>query len=110
MAFVAGILHQKHRIQRERQQTWTSALATVEDVRIQPIALLDTPQHSGILYEVDILAKYAVDGSTRTQWITLSQVPKRMDDARLQALLLKGKQGWVRWKPEDTDHVIVEIN
>jgi hypothetical protein len=110
VVFVAGVVYLKHRNQLVRERTWANAVATIEDARPRLVGQLDSPYGGRLLYEVEVLAKYPVDGTMREQWTTLSQLPKTMQEARLQSFLLKGKQCFVRWKPSDPNHIIAEIN
>ena len=84
-------------------------MATIEDVRPRLVTQFDSPHGGILLYEVDVLAKYPVDGRVREQWITLSQSPKTMDTVRLQEFSLKGKHCFVRWKPSDPTAIVAEI-
>ena len=110
IAFVATVFYVKHRDQLEREQTWASAIATIESVRPHLVTQIDSPRGGTPLYAVDVLAKYPVDGRMREQWITLSQSPKTMDTVRIQEVSLTGKQCFVRWKPSDPNAIVAEIN
>lgn len=63
-----------------------------------------------MLYEVEVRVKYSLNGKFREQWTTISQIPKGLADARLQAHLLTKKQCMVRWKPTDPSHIVAEID
>jgi len=110
MLFVAAVFHVKHRHQLERERSWSSAIATIESVRPRLVAQFDSSHGGTLLYDVDVLAKYPVDGGMREQWITLSQSPKKMETVRLQEALLMGKHCVVRWKPSDPNNIVAEIN
>ncbi|MEG9436750.1 hypothetical protein JAO29_11320 [Edaphobacter sp. HDX4] len=107
---LAGLLYNKHRQQIRREQEWSSALATIEGTRIR-LAVHGFSQFGGaMLYEVEVQARYSVDGEVREQWTTISQIPKLLADAQLQAHLLTKKQCIVRWRPNDPDHIVAEID
>ena len=110
VVFVATVFYVKHRDQVEREQTWASAIATIESVRPRLVTQIDSARGGTLLYAVDVLAKYPADGGVREQWITLSQSPKTMDTVRLQEALLTGKQCFVRWKPSDPNAIMAEVN
>jgi hypothetical protein len=63
-----------------------------------------------MLYDVEVKAKYLINGEVREQWTTISQLPELLADAQLQAHLLKEKQCVVRWKPTSPDQIVAEIN
>jgi len=107
--FVAAVFHVKHRHQLEREQNWTSAIATIESVRPRLVTQFDSSYGGALLYDVDVLAKYDLDGTAREQWIMLSQSPKTMETVRLQEALLKGKHCFVRWKPSNPDDIVAEV-
>jgi hypothetical protein len=110
IACVAGLLYNNHRQQISRDREWSSALATIEDTRTH-LAVQSNSQGGGaMLYEVEVLAKYSVDGEVREQWTTISQLPKLLADAQLQAHLLKKKQCIVQWRSTAPDRIIAEIN
>ena len=109
IVFVATVFYVKHRDQLEREQTWSSAIATIESVRPRLVTQIDSTRGGTLLYDVDVLAKYTVDGTVREQWITLSQSPKTMDTVRLQEFSLKGQHCFVRWKPSDPKAIVAEI-
>jgi hypothetical protein len=107
---VAGLLYNKHRQQISRERSWASALATIEDTRTH-LATQSNSQFGGaMLYEVEVQTKYSVDGEVREQWTTISQLPKLLADAQLQAQLLKKKQCIVRLRPNDSNLIVADIN
>jgi Protein of unknown function (DUF3592) len=110
IAFVASLVYLKHRAQQSREETWVTAAATIEDTRTQLAGVYNSIYGGGLSYEVDVLAKFSVDGASREEWITLSQAPKGLDSARYQAQVLKGKQCYVRWNPSHPKQTVAEIN
>jgi len=110
ISFFAGLLYLKYRSQQYREQNWTTAIATVEDARTKLVAQVNSRYGGGMLYEVQVLAKYPVDGLPQERWITVEQTPKDLDYAQFQTRLWKGKQCFVRWKPSNPDQVVAEIN
>lgn len=107
---IAGLLYNKHRQQISREQHWTSALATIEDTRIHPAIQSNSEFGGAMLYEVEVRVKYSLTGESHTQWATISQIPKGLADARLQAHLLTKKRCFVRWRPNDMNHIVADID
>ena len=109
-ACVAGLFYNKHRQQATREQEWISATAIIKDARTH-LAVQSNSQGGGaMLYEVQILVSYPVNGVVREQWTTISQLPKLLADAQLQAHLLHNKTCFVRWPPNDPNRIVAEIN
>ena len=95
---------------KSSKNEWSSVVATIEDTRTH-LAVHGNSQGGGaMLYNVDLLAKYSVGGEIREQWTTISQLPKLLADAQLQAHLLKKKQCIVRWKPAAPDQIVADID
>jgi hypothetical protein len=110
ISFVAGLVYMKHRAQQSREETWVTAIATIEDTRTQLAGVYNSIYGGGSSYEVDVLAKFPADGASHEEWIPLSQAPKGLDSARYQAWVLKGKQCFVRWNPSHPKQIVAEIN
>ena len=100
----------KHHVQTDRELNWSSATATIEDVRTVPVVQANSQAGSAMFYEVQILARYSVDHSAHEQWITVQQIPKHLADAQLQGFRWKGKTCIVRWKPGDPGHPVAEVS
>jgi len=100
----------RHRQRIEIEQTWESATAVIEDVRMKPNALVNTQGDGAMLYEVAILARYRVGDSIEERWITVQQLPKLLVDAQFEAFRWKGKQCVVRWKRSNPGYVIAEVS
>ena len=107
---LAGLLYNKHLQQVSREQQWSSALATIEDTRTHLASQSNSEFGGAMLYEVEVRVKYSLNGEIREQWTTISQIPKGLADARLQAHLLEKKQCVVRWKPDDANVVVADID
>ena len=107
---VVGLIYNKHRVQIQREQEWTSAVATIENTRTQLVMQSNSQGGGAMFYEVQVLAKYSSEGLIQERWTTLSQLPKLLADAQLQGYLLKHKQCVVRWNPRDPSHIVAEIN
>jgi hypothetical protein len=103
---IVGLFYLKHRVQKDREQNWNSSIATIEDVRT--ISAID--EGRAILYDVQILAKYSINGSPNERWITVQQKPQLLANAQLEAFRWKGMTCFVRWKPSDPNQVIAEIS
>ena len=110
VAFTAGFLYNKHHEQTRHAREWMSALAILEDARVHLVMQSDSQRGGGMLYEVQVLARYRVEGVNKETWTTIAQLPKPLSDAQLQIYLVKNKQCVVRWKPNDPSHITAEIN
>jgi hypothetical protein len=107
---VAALLYNKHREEVQREQEWISATATIKEARTH-LAIQSNSQGGGaMLYEVQILVSYPMNGVVREQWTTISQLPKLLADAQLQAHLLAEKQCIVRWPTNNPSQIVAEIN
>lgn len=109
-ACAGGLYYNNHRQQMIRERDWTSAVATIEDARTQLAMKRDSRTGGAMLYDVEILAKYPVDGVEREQWTRIHQYPQLLADAQMQIFRLKKKQCIVRWNPVDPQHIVAEIN
>lgn len=107
---LAGLLYNKHRQQVSRERDWSSALATIQDTRIHLASQNNSEFGGAMLYEVEIQARYSVHGEVRAQWTTISQSPKPLADALLEAHLLTKKQCVVRWRSSDPHHIVADLN
>jgi hypothetical protein len=107
---IAAILFLKNKHRQDVEQNWNSAAATIEDVRPRPVSTVESERGGAMLYTVEILAKYTLDGTTRERWITIDQRSETLADAQLQEFRWKGKQCIVRWKPLSPDQVIAEVS
>jgi hypothetical protein len=107
---IAGLFYLKHRVQKNREKNWNSAVATIEDVRTISATQDNSQMGGAMLYDVQILAKYSVDGSPNKRWITVMQKPQHLVDAQLEAFRWKGKICYVRWKPSDPNQIVAEVS
>jgi hypothetical protein len=109
-AFVALIFFVKERNRADLEKNWTRADAVIVDVRTREAARVNTSRGGAMLYDVEILAKYRVDGSDQERWIIVEQQPEGLPYAQLQAFRWKGKQCVVRWKPSEPDRIFAEVS
>ena len=58
VASVFALLAVKHRTQTDRELNWSSATATIEDVRVSPVARINSQRGGAMLCELQVLAKY----------------------------------------------------
>ena len=108
--FIATAFFFKYRQRVDIEQTWESATALIEDVRMKPSVWVDSRVGGAMLYEVAILAKYRVGDNIEERWITVQQMPKLLSDAELEAFRWKGKQCVLRWKRSNPSYVIAEVS
>ncbi len=108
---LVGIFAYLKQIDRQRRdRDWLSATATIEDARPK-VVIQGFSQGSGaMLYQVEILARYVVDGTPRVRWITVAQTPTLRADAELKSMRWKGSTCIVRWKPSDPSKIIAEAS
>jgi hypothetical protein len=109
-ACAGGLYYNNHRQQMIREQDWTSAVATIEDARTHVAMHIDSQVGGAMLYDVEVLVKYSVNGIEREQWTTVSQRPQLLSDAQLQIFRFKKQQCIIRWNPANPDHPVAEIN
>lgn len=107
---VAGLYYLKQKHQAEREQNWSSAVATIVDVRTRIATRVESQRGGAMLYEVQVLAKYTAEGTPQERWITVQQMPKLLADAQFQAFRWKGQTCFVRWKPSDPNQVVAEVS
>jgi len=107
---IAAIFYLKHRHHEDLENNWVSETALIEDVRSDQIGLVDSPMGGAILYRVNVLVRYKIDGAAEEKWITVDQRPEPLEAAKLQMFRWKGQQCIVRWKPSEPDKVIAEVS
>jgi hypothetical protein len=110
VVLVATFLFLKQRHRRDIEANWESSIATIEDVRVQEVGLVESNRGGTMLYNVQVFVKYGVDGATHERWITVQQPPVNGAWARLQASRWKGQTCFVRWKPNSPDQVIADVS
>src|SRR5271167_284098 len=59
---IAAIFYLKHRHHEDLENNWVSETALIEDVRSDQIGLVDSPMGGAILYRVNVLVRYKIDG------------------------------------------------
>jgi hypothetical protein len=106
IVFVVTVLFFQHRRQREMEDSWVSATATIEDVR--PVVVSQGGR--AMLYQAEVLADYSANGLEQKRWIRIERLPALLTDVEFQAFRWKGKQCVVRWKVSQPNHVIAEVN
>ena|SRR5271168_4264014 len=107
--FVVTVLFFQHRRQREIEDTWQSATATIEDVRPVVVSQINSKFGGAMLYQVEVLAHYDANGFEQRRWIRIESRPGPGPD-KSQIARWKGKQFVVRWKASQPDQVIPELN
>jgi hypothetical protein len=109
VVFVVAVLFFQHRRQREIENTWQSATATIEDVRPVVVSQVNSQFVGAMLYQVEILAHYNANGFEQRRWIRIENRPGLSPD-KSQIARWKGKQFVVRWKASQPDQVVPELN
>ena len=107
---LAIIIYSKHSTQQYREQNWNSAVASVEGFRTSLVGQENGQAGGGMIYDVEVLAKFAVDGSPQERWIKVDQPPKSLDSLDFQERIWKGKSYFVRWKPSNPNQIIIELH
>ncbi len=110
IAVAPGLLYHQYSLHRMLREDWTSAAATIKDTRTERLQIANWDYGGAVLYEVEMLAKYSVNGAEHEKWIALSEYPHSQSDAQLKAYLLKGKQCFVRWNPAHPDQIVADIH
>jgi hypothetical protein len=109
VVFVVAALFFQHRKQKEIEDKWQSSPATVEDVRPVAVAQGNGQFGGAMLYQMDVLADYKVNGLEQRRWIRIENEPERLPDES-QMARWKGKLFVVRWKASQPDQVIAQLN
>ncbi len=110
IALVAGLWVLQVHWQRVRELTWSSARGEILDVR--PVLAGDVGQTRGgtMVYRIEVLAKYTFNNAQHERWISMSQAPRSLDDARIEAFRWRGRPCIVRWNPSNPVEIVVEIS
>jgi hypothetical protein len=108
VVFVVAVLFFQHRRQQEID-TWQSATATIEDVRPVVVSQVNNQFGGAMLYQVEVLAHYNMNGFEQRRWIRIERRPGPNPDKN-QIARWKGKQFVVRWKASRPDQVVPELN
>ena len=109
VVFVGTVLFFQQRRRLERECTWQSATATIEDVRPVVASQVDSQVGSAMLYQVEVLADYNANGLEQRRWIRIERIPGPSPD-KSQISRWKGKQFVVRWKASQPNDVVAEPN
>lgn len=110
VAAVVGLTYAKYKTQQYREENWDSAIATIEDVRTSLVSANSSQFGGRMLYDIQVLAKFSVDGAPQERWIKVDQMPENLDMAQFHERLWNGKRYVVRWKPSNLDRIVVEIH
>lgn len=106
---VIGLLYLKQRNQLAHED-WAAAVATVEDSRTHLVSRVDSMYGGKMLYEVQVLAAFSMNGSYQKRWITVEQPAKTLTSAQFEEAHWKGKQCIVRWNPSNPRRIAVELH
>ena len=98
------------RSQEYREQNWYSAVATIKDARTRLVSQVGGLHGGWMLYEVQVLAAFSVNGSPQERWITVDQYPQNLNYANFQGRVWKGKQCFVRWNPLDPSQIVIDLH
>jgi hypothetical protein len=109
VAAVGALVYTRYSNQEYRQQHWDSATATVEDVRPKLAGQLNSQYGGGMVYSVEVLAKYSVGGATQERWIPVAHLPRSLDTVNIDRRMWMGKIYFVRWPPSRPDRIEIEI-
>jgi hypothetical protein len=109
VAGVGALIYTRYRIQRDRQQNWVSAIATVEDVRPKLVGQINSQYSGGMVYSVEILARYSADGTTQERWVPVAHSPRSLDAVNIDKRMWTGNRYLVRWQPLHPDRIEIEV-
>jgi hypothetical protein len=107
---IIGLFYVKQRNQLAREKGWPSAVAMIEDTRTTLVSKVDGMYGGSMLYEVQVLAAFSVNGSQQKRWITVQQAPKTLASAQFEEAHWKGTQCIVRWNPSNARHIALELH
>jgi hypothetical protein len=85
-------------------------VAIVEEVRPKLVGQVNSGTGGRMLYGVEVLAKFSVNGDMHERWIKVEQTPERLEEAQLQKRLWSGKSYFVRWNPADPDQIVIDVH
>jgi hypothetical protein len=109
IAAVGALIYPRYRTQQYRQENWDSAIATVEDVRPKLVGQLNSQYGGGMVYSVEVLAKYSVDGVMQERWIPVAHSPRSLDAVYINKRMWTGNRYFVRWQPLHPDRIEIEV-
>jgi hypothetical protein len=109
VACAVGWAYTRDKVVEYRERNWDSAIATVEDVRPILVGDINTNRGGKMLYAVEVLARYTIDGATKEQWITVDQLPTTLDSVNVQRTMWKGRTYPVRWNPRSPNQIQIDI-
>ena len=106
---VIGLFYLKQRTLLS-QANWATAAGTIEDTRTRLVSRADSKYGGNMLYEVQVLTAFSVNGSRQEHWITVAQAPKTLTSAKFEESHWKGTQCIVRWNPSNPQDIAVELH
>jgi hypothetical protein len=106
---VIGLFYLKQR-NSMTQENWATAVATIEDTRTRLVGRTDSIYGGRMLYEVQVLAAFTVNGSHQERWISVEQPPKTLAGAQFEEAHWKSTQCIVRWNPSNPQQIAVELH
>jgi hypothetical protein len=107
---VICLFYVKQRTQLAREQNWSTAVGRIEDTRTTLVSRVDSMYGGRMLYEVQVLAAFFVNGSQQKRWITVEQAPKTLASAQFEEAHWKGTQCIVRWNPSNRREIAIELH
>jgi len=106
---VSGLLYLKQRTRLARAN-WANAAGTVEDTRTRLVSQSDSKYGGRMLYQVEVLAAFSVNGSHQERWIPVEQTPKTLTSTQYEQAQWKGSKCVVRWNPSNPREMAVELH
>jgi len=110
MLAVAGLWFSKRHSQIERQDKWSNAIGTIENVRPVLAAKSDGNFGGAMLYTIQVLVRYPSNVGSKERWITVSQRPETLAEAQAQSVRWKGATCVVRWNPTSPEQIEAEVS
>jgi hypothetical protein len=107
---VIGLFYLRQRTLSTREQTWSNAVAMIEDTRTTLVSRVDSKYGGRMLYDVQVLAVFSVNGSQQERWITVEQDPKTLASAQFEEARWKGTHCTVRWNRSDPRQIVAELH
>jgi len=105
---IAGLTYLKQRT-RVARANWANAAARIEDTRTRLVRQSDSKYGGRMLYQVEVLAAFSMNGSHQERWIPVEQAPKTLTSAQFEEAQWKGSKCVVRWNPSNPREMAVEL-
>ena len=106
---VSGLLYLKQRTRLARAN-WANAAARIEDTRTRLVSQSDSKYGGRMLYQVEVLVAFSVNGSHQERWIPVEQAPKTLTSAQFEEAQWKSSKCVVRWNPSNPREMAVELH